>query len=132
MSELHNAVCEHGQLRRQCALCELTADVVRMKAALNKINDIRNSIIGCQGFNFSEHAYPLVAALNEAGIHGLPYPEAKKNLGTLIERNEQLIEVLKTTAGNLRSLIAATNCRTYDLWLEEVERAIAKAEGRLE
>ena len=39
-----------------------------LKATLRKINGIRNSIIGQQGFNFSEHAYPLVAALNEAGF----------------------------------------------------------------
>lgn len=54
--------------------------------ALAKINDIRNSIIGLQAFNWSEHAYPLVAALNKAGIEGLEYPEARANVGTLLER----------------------------------------------
>jgi len=38
--------------------------------ALGKINDIRNSIIGCQTVNWSEHIYPLVAALEGAGIEG--------------------------------------------------------------
>jgi hypothetical protein len=62
------------------------AEVERLRAALTKINGIRNSIVGVQGFNFSEHAYPLVAALNAAGFKGMPYPEARENVGTLIER----------------------------------------------
>jgi hypothetical protein len=40
----------------------------KLSIALAKINAIRNSIIGCQSINWSEHIYPLVAALNEAGI----------------------------------------------------------------
>ena len=58
----------------------------KLRAALTKLNEIRNSIVGIQGFNFSEHAYPMVAALNEAGFAGLPYPEARDNVGTLLER----------------------------------------------
>jgi len=61
-------------------------EIIKLRAALSKLNEIRNSIVGVQGFNFSEHAYPMVAALNEAGFEGLPYPEAKANVGTLIER----------------------------------------------
>ena len=40
---------------------------------------------------------------------------------------DDLLAVLQTTAGNLRSLIAASNCTTYDIWLEVVDAAIAKA-----
>lgn len=58
----------------------------RYRVALTKINAIRDSIVGTQGFNFSEHAYPLVAALDDAGFTGLPYPLARTNVGTLIER----------------------------------------------
>ncbi len=54
--------------------------------ALTRISAIRDSIIGCQKFNWSEHCYPLVAALDEAGFKGATYPEARENCGTLIER----------------------------------------------
>lgn len=64
----------------------LADQVERYRTALEKVNAIRNSIVGIQGFNFSEHAYPLVAALDEAGFRGMPYPEARENVGTLIER----------------------------------------------
>lgn len=69
---------------RRATLAE--SEVARLRTALTKLNEIRNSIVGVQGFNFSEHAYPMVAALNEAGFEGLPYPEARANVGTLIER----------------------------------------------
>lgn len=68
------------------ALQEVVAYVAVLEKALGDINDIRNSIIGCQKINWSEHIYPLVAALNEAGIEGQSYPEARENVGTLIER----------------------------------------------
>lgn len=55
-------------------------------AALRKINVIRNSVIGLQALNWSEHVYPLVAALDEAGYEGMEYPEAREYFGTLLER----------------------------------------------
>ena len=58
----------------------------KFESALQKINVIRNSIIAFQSCNFSEHVYPLVAALNEAGFTGMDYPEARANFGTLLER----------------------------------------------
>lgn len=58
----------------------------RWRIALDKINEIRNGIVGSQQVNWSEHIYPLVAALNDAGIVGLPYPEAKARFLTLFER----------------------------------------------
>jgi hypothetical protein len=63
-------------------------EIERLKATLQKISDIRDSIVGMQGFNFSEHAYPLVAALTEAGFEGKGYEISRKNLGTLIEQIE--------------------------------------------
>ncbi len=59
---------------------------VKFEAAIEKINDIRNSIIGFQTMNWSEHIYPLVAALEEAGINGQGYPEARENFGTMLQR----------------------------------------------
>lgn len=76
-----------------------------LKTALDKINAIRNSIVGSQSLNWSEHAYPLVAALEEAGIKGQPYPEARANLGTLLEQNASL----KTELADLRSWSCETN-----------------------
>ena len=58
----------------------------KAEAALAKINAIRDSIIGAQNINWSEHIYPLVAALNEAGFQGTPHKVARENLGTLIEQ----------------------------------------------
>ena len=77
-------------------LADLNDDVVlallerveRAERALTKISAIRDSIIGMQGFNFSEHAYPLVAALGEAGYQGAGYEISRANLGTLIEQRD--------------------------------------------
>ena len=56
--------------------------------ALAKISEIRDSIVGQQGFNFSEHAYPLVAVLNAAGFKGAGYEISRRNLGTLIDQRD--------------------------------------------
>jgi hypothetical protein len=61
-------------------------ELIKFRTALNKISAIRDSIVGKQGFNFSEHAYPLVAALDEAGFPGAGYEVASKNFGTMLER----------------------------------------------
>ena len=52
----------------------------------NAINAIRNSIVAFQKVNWSEHMYPLVAALNEAGFEGDSYEVAHKEHGALLER----------------------------------------------
>lgn len=80
--------CAAKLMELEATLTESRAEVERQNVALEKINEIRSSIVGMQGFNFSEHAYPLVAALDAAGYEGLPYPEAMKNLGTLIEQRD--------------------------------------------
>lgn len=69
--------------RELASACER---VGQQDLALRKINAIRDSIVGYQGFNFSEHAYPLIAALDEAGYKGMGYEIARENLGTLIEQ----------------------------------------------
>jgi hypothetical protein len=55
--------------------------MVALEKALAKIDAIRNSIIGCQNVNWSAHIYPLVAALNEAGVIGMSYEDAKAKYG---------------------------------------------------
>ena len=82
----HDKDCQKVRLRPGTrADCSCNA-LDRANVTLAKINDIRNSIVGTQTINWSEHIYPLVAALEAAGIKGMPYPEALANFGTLIER----------------------------------------------
>lgn len=76
---------EHGRDREWCVDC-LRAEVSRLRDAIGKVNGIRNSIIGLQTINWSEHVYPLVAALKEAGMEGMDYPEAQKMYGSMLER----------------------------------------------
>lgn len=70
----------------------LLADCEEMEKALLKINEIRNSIVGYQSFGFSEHAYPLVAALEEVGIRGEGYEEANA------KAKDQLTKIADLTA----------------------------------
>lgn len=60
----------------------------RVEKGLTEINEIRNSIIGHQNMNWSEHIYPLVAALNGMGVFGLDFPEARERVARLHERVE--------------------------------------------
>ncbi|MBR8343038.1 hypothetical protein KDX40_04705 [Burkholderia ambifaria] len=65
---------------------EVTDDLVVLRNALISINGIRNSIIGLHTLNWSEHVYPLVAALDAAGFEGMGYPEARAFYGTMLDR----------------------------------------------
>lgn len=47
----------------------------------------------------------------------------------LIAAAPDLLSALEITADNIRSLIASCNCVTYNIWLDVVESAIAKAKG---
>lgn len=85
-----------------------TGKCMKYQQALQKINDIRNSIVGLQTINWSEHIYPLVAALNEAGVQGMEYPEAREKFGTMIQRTvkaEAEIERLQEALRGSRDLI---------------------------
>lgn len=73
---------------------ELKTENIKLRAALDRINVIRNSIVGLQNINWSEHIYPLVAALNDAGIEGMGYPESKEHFGTMIELLQEAAEHL--------------------------------------
>lgn len=76
-----------AESRIQLAAAEKERDGYR--DALQKVSDIRDSIVGMQGFNFSEHAYPLVAVLNAAGFKGKGYEISRASLGTLIEQRDK-------------------------------------------
>lgn len=85
---------------------DLAAEVERLKTALTKINGIRDSIIGCQKVNWSEHIYPLVAALEAAGFEGASYEVARNQIGTLMERTnkaEAEVERLREENDKLRA-----------------------------
>jgi hypothetical protein len=85
---------------------EQEGEVERLRSALTKINVIRNSIIGLQTINWSEHIYPLVAALEAAGLHGMGYDEARGMFGTMLERTnvaEAEVERLTAELASLRA-----------------------------
>lgn len=75
----------------------LAIEIVKKLNALTKIDDIRNSIVGYQAINWSAHIYPLVAALEEAGIHGMGYEKAsqmaKDQLARIKELEERIAEL---------------------------------------
>lgn len=81
----------NGKLaQRDINIVKLTHQLAKARIALEGINAIRNSIVGLQAFNWSEHAYPLVALLDGIGCVGLEYDAARKFYGTLLERNQKL------------------------------------------
>lgn len=97
---------KHGRLLLDAKDIEpILLDVIdageKAEKALVAINEIRNSIIGFQTVNWSEHIYPLVAALDSAGIDGLPYEEARKNVSSLIERAEKAEQRVEELEGIL-------------------------------
>lgn len=86
-------------------------DATVLRLALKRIDEIRNSIVGAQTVNWSEHIYPLVAALEGAGYKGQSYETARENVGTLIERANKaearakgleaaLVKIAENDAGN--------------------------------
>ncbi len=86
-------------------LTEVTAENARLREALEKIDAIRNSIIGFQTVGWSDHIYPMVAALEEAGFEGKGYDKMRTEIRTMLaaeaqlkaarEHIEQLSELLK-------------------------------------
>lgn len=110
----------------EAALLRRLHNTVRAQAkALADINQIRNSIVGSQTFNWSEHAYPLVAALDAVGIAGMPYPEAKQYVGTLIERATAAQAKALVEIERLRGAMALCNATRTAEVMRECNRATA-------
>lgn len=119
---------------------ELAARAEVLEAALTKINSIRDSIIGFQNVGWSEHIYPLVAALGEAGFEGVGYDEARKNVRTLLDQLEaaearckRLEEALNAAmgmcdqyAGFIRHRVRAADIEVHP-YLPELEQVIEVA-----
>lgn len=101
---------EINRLTRE--LAEMTRQRDDAQTALKQINEVRNSIVGLQTINWSEHVYPLVAALDVAGIVGMEYPEAKANFGTAVKR---AVDAERENV-RLRGLIAG--------WVEEIDEVV--------
>ena len=96
-------------------------ELTRLRVLAGKVDAIRNSIIGAQAFNWSEHAYTLVAALGEAGYPGQEYETARANVGTLIEQTkaaeaerDALSRRLEAVEGALRASLAKRSVATID------------------
>jgi hypothetical protein len=71
-------------------ITELTGHTTKLEMALTKISAIRDSIVGYQNVGFSEHIYPLVAALEEAGFRGIGYEAASKMAKDQIQKIDDL------------------------------------------
>jgi hypothetical protein len=94
--------CGRQLTERPDAICpEIThwrAESANMRAALQKISEIRDSIIGLQKFNWSEHAYPLVAALDAAGFTGIASERVETVTQALADEFEQIHTATSVTA----------------------------------
>jgi|SRR5690242_17298568 len=111
LGDKHDADCPSQHWNSVAAALDAWAQEARLeeakelREALDRVNDIRNSIIGCQGFNFSMHAYPLVAALGAVGIEGMSYKDAfakqkeidAKILKWQVEANERIAALEQRT-----------------------------------
>lgn len=85
-------------------LTKLREENERKDACLKKINEIRNGIVGLQSINWSEHIYPLVAALNEADVKGMQWPEARAYFGTMLERTVKSEATVKELQSRISEL----------------------------
>lgn len=102
------------------AIADLCREVEALRDAMRTISGIRDSIIGAQAVNWSEHVYPLVAALDGAGFAGASYETARANVGTLLQR----IATLEAELAQARS----HRCGGIVLSAEDADRIAALLE----
>jgi len=95
------------------ALRRIHADALQRlqqaEQALQKIDAIRNDIVGRQKLGWSAHVYPLVAALGDAGYPGEGYDIASHKAETLVravEKAEQRAEAAEQENTALRQRVA--------------------------
>lgn len=84
----------HGAPIEGDYVCPDSLERGRYKTALEKIDAIRNDIVGTQSLGFSRHVYPLVAALDEAGFGGLGYEAAREHAKKNLDSDQILREEL--------------------------------------
>lgn len=95
--------------RAAATILELEAREATFRTALEKIDAIRNSIIGYQRMGFSEHVYPLVAALDEAGFEGGEYEKCRDDVGTALQQRDSSETKLKIATEALPDLSHVIN-----------------------
>ncbi len=79
----------------------LVAEVRQLRARVAALEDVSEPP---KGVNWSEHVYPLVAALKEAGYEGEAYNVARERAETLHARVEQLKTQRDAARGRLNGL----------------------------
>lgn len=100
----------------QKLLRALADEIERMQTALTKINDIRNNVVGSQNMGWSSTIYPLVAALEEAGIEGAGYEQAKDQIVTWNTEIERMQAVINSVHGWVVAARPATKGAHRCLW----------------
>ena len=92
----------------------LAAERDALRVAMEKIDAIRNSIIGFQNIGWSEHIYPLVAALQEAGFEGVGYEKARESVRTLLAAEARAETAEASLADAVKALEQVTNSRDIE------------------
>ena len=77
-------------------------ELIALRKCTDRINEIRNSIVGFQTVNWSKHVYPLVAALDDAGIKGEGYEVSSEKATTILDDLKELRAELATLKEELR------------------------------
>jgi hypothetical protein len=115
-------------------IAELLADRTRLerelasaKAALSKIDAIRNSIVGRQNIDWSMHIYPLVAALDEAGFSGEGYAVARQKAEAEVQARSERERRLRRVADAALAYRAAARIDREDA-AKELDDALTALE----
>lgn len=91
-AEIRELVEQQAQQAKK--IKELAAEVMRLTHVLDKINALRNDVVGQQSAGISNLAYPLVAILDEAGLKGEGYEKARKRMRTIFDERDEALRVL--------------------------------------
>jgi hypothetical protein len=111
------------------AVSELLDEVERLATFAAKVDAIRNSIIGFQSVSWSEHIYPLVAALGDAGYPGIGYDAARANVDTLIAE----LRALEAENARLQAEATLLDAQAERLWvaLFKSTRTVARLDDEI-
>lgn len=97
-----------------------------LRAALMKIDAVRNSIVGRQSVNWSEHIYPLVAALNEAGFGSEGYAAARAKAETEAATRQAVVDERDALLAEVTRLRASPALDRAELMRGHMLQAIAE------
>ncbi len=108
----------------------LVAELKALRAMGDKINTIRNNIVGAQGVHFSRDIYPLVAALNEAGFEAKSYEDAREGVRRVNAAMLAVVTERDEARACLRAVFVWLDAVEADDRDEEIERAQLRARCR--